>query len=190
MVLIADVCGTGAEAAGMTAMTRHTARAASASGSPAEVLAAVNSALLSDQGPGPLRFVTACCLVLELGARGATARVALAGHPRPLRRDADGSVAEIGAVGRPLGISADVAYDEVTVDLSPGSLLLLYTDGVTEARDDRGNQFGEAGLTDVLRRTAGLPADATVEAVSSAVERQLCGSRHGADDQAVLALGC
>src|ERR687890_437245 len=61
MVLIADVCGTGAEAAGMTALTRHTARAASSSGRPAEVLAAVNTALLHEQGGGPLRFVTACC---------------------------------------------------------------------------------------------------------------------------------
>ena len=190
MVLIADVCGTGAEAAGMTALTRHTARASSASGSPADVLSAVNSALLNEQGAAPLRFVTACCLVLELGPEGITARVASAGHPRPMRRDADGTVSEIGTTGRPLGIEADIAFEEVTVDLSRGSMLVLYTDGVTEARDDAGRQFGEAGLAAVLRATAGLPADVTVEAVSAAVERQLRGSRYGADDQAVLALGC
>jgi PAS domain S-box-containing protein len=190
MVLIADVCGTGAEAAGMTALTRHTARAASAAGSPAEVLSAVNVALLHEQGAGPLRFVTVCCLVLDVGAEGATAHVALAGHPRPMHRAADGTVTEVGIVGRPLGISPEVRYEEVTVELSRGSMLLLYTDGVTEARDDAGVQFGEAGLTAVLQETAGLPADATVEAVSAAVERQLRSSRHGADDQAVLALGC
>jgi PAS domain S-box-containing protein len=190
MVLIADVCGTGAEAAGMTALTRHTARAASSSGRPAEVLAAVNAALLHDQGSGPLRFVTACCLVLDPDGAGATAQVALAGHPRPLLRDAGGAVSEVGNVGRPLGISPDVSYDEVTVGLSTGSLLVLYTDGVTEARDDAGVQFGEAGLIAVLRETAGLSADATVAAVSAAVETQLRGSRYGADDQAVLALGC
>jgi serine phosphatase RsbU (regulator of sigma subunit) len=67
---------------------------------------------------------------------------------------------------------------------------VLYTDGVTEARDDAGVQFGESGLVSVLQETAGLPADATVDAVSRAVEEQLRGSRHGADDQAVLALGC
>jgi sigma-B regulation protein RsbU (phosphoserine phosphatase) len=190
MVLIADVCGTGAEAAGMTALTRHTARAASASGNPAEVLSAVNTALLREQGAGPLRFVTACCLVLTLRPDGATAQVALAGHPRPMRRAPDGTVSEVGVPGRPLGIAADVAYEEVTVDLCRDSMLVLYTDGVTEARDDAGVQFGEAGLTAVLRETAGLPADVTVEAVSAAVERQLRGSRYGADDQAVLALGC
>ena len=190
MVLIADVCGTGAEAAGMTALTRHTARAASASGSPAAVLSAVNSALLHEQDADQLRFVTACCLVLELRPGGATAQVASAGHPLPMRREADGTVTEIGATGRPLGIEADIALEEVTVQLCRGSMLVLYTDGVTEARDDAGVQFGEAGLIAVLRETAGLSAEVTVEAVSAAVERQLRGSRHGADDQAVLALGC
>jgi serine phosphatase RsbU (regulator of sigma subunit) len=105
-------------------------------------------------------------------------------------RDVDGTVAEIGAVGLPLGIDVDVAYEEVTVPLCRGSMLVLYTDGVTEARDDAGVQFGEAGLIAVLRETAGRPADVTVEAVSAAVERQLRESRYGADDQAVLALGC
>jgi serine phosphatase RsbU (regulator of sigma subunit) len=190
MVLIADVCGTGAEAAALTAVTRHSARAASFSGEPADVLCAVNTALLHEQGAGPLRFVTACCLVLELGPGGATARVALAGHPRPMLRDVDGSVAEIGVVGRPLGITADVSYEEATVELRRGSMLVLYTDGVTEARDDAGRQFGEVGLCAVLRETAGLPADVTLAAVSAAVERQLTGSRYGADDQALLALGC
>jgi serine phosphatase RsbU (regulator of sigma subunit) len=65
--------------------------------------------------------------------------------------------------------------------------MVLYTDGVTEARDDAGEQFGEEGLLQVLR---GLPdgAEATVEAITAAVEEQLRGSRHEADDLAVLAL--
>jgi sigma-B regulation protein RsbU (phosphoserine phosphatase) len=190
MVLIADVCGTGAEAAAMTALTRHTARAASASGSPSAVLSAVNAALIHEQGPGPLRFVTACCLVLDPAAEQITAQVALAGHPRPMHRDAEGTVDEIGTAGRPLGVEPDVTYEEATVEFSPGSALVLYTDGVTEARNDAGVQFGEAGLIRVLQETAGLPVDRTVDAVSRAVEEQLRGSRHGADDQAVLALGC
>ena len=60
MVLIADVCGTGAEAAAITSLTRHTARASALTGAgPAAVLAAVNTALLHEQTAGPLRFVTA-----------------------------------------------------------------------------------------------------------------------------------
>src|SRR5918995_982310 len=70
MLLIADVCGTGAEAAAVTALTRHTARAAASpaaetTADPAEVLRAVNAALLRERTDGPLRFVTACCLVLS-----------------------------------------------------------------------------------------------------------------------------
>ena len=53
-----------------------------------------------------------------------------------------------------------------------------------------GRSSAKWGLIAVLEQTAGLSPAATVEAVSAAVERQLTGSRYGADDQAVLALGC
>ncbi|NEK59974.1 SpoIIE family protein phosphatase [Geodermatophilus sabuli] len=191
MVLIADVCGTGAEAAAVTALTRHTARAAASSTAggtcdPAEVLRAVNAALLHEQGDGPLRFVTACCLVLSPGPDGIRAAVAVAGHPLPLRRTA-GGVVETGLVGRPLGVTADLDLHVEEVALPAGSTLVLYTDGVTEARDDAGDQFGEEGLAEVLA-AAPCGAEATVAAVTSAVEEQLRGSRHEADDLAVLAL--
>jgi sigma-B regulation protein RsbU (phosphoserine phosphatase) len=187
MVLIADVCGTGAEAAAVTAITRHTARAAAA-GSPAEILAAVNAALLHETGEGPLRFVTACCLVLEPTGTGYRARLSVAGHPLPVLRCPAGHVEEVGTAGRPLGIDADVRFSESDLALPPGSMLVLYTDGVTEARDDAGRQFGEDAL---LRVVAGAPfdAEATVSAVATAVEHQLTGSRHEPDDLAVLALG-
>ena len=191
LVLVADVCGTGPEAAASTALTRHTARAAaSGGGGPAEVLAAVNTALLNEQDLGPLRFVTAACLMLRPGDHGATARLALAGHPRPLLRSPDGTVSELGVAGLPLGVTDDVVHAETGLHLAPGSTLVLYTDGVTEARDDGGAQFGEDGLIEVLRATAGCSAADTVETVAAAVERQLLQSRHGADDQAVLALRC
>ncbi|CCG01910.1 SpoIIE family protein phosphatase [Blastococcus saxobsidens] len=187
MVLIADVCGTGAEAAAVTAVTRHTARAA-ATGSPAEILRAVNAALLHEQGTAPLRFVTACCLVLEPAARGLRVRLGVAGHPLPLVTDPDGDARPVGTAGRPLGIDADVEFTETVLELPPGSTLVLYTDGVTEARDDAGQQFGEDAL---LRVVAGAPVadpEAVVAAVSAAVEAQLAGSRHEPDDLAVLAL--
>jgi phosphoserine phosphatase RsbU/P len=191
MLFIADVCGAGAEAAAMTALTRHTARAAvSGGGDPGEVLAAVNEALLREQRRGPLRFVTACCLILSRCPLGTAARLASAGHPAPLVRSADASVTEIGSTGLPLGVSADAAYEVVDVELPQGATVLLYTDGVTEARDDAGVQFGEDRLLDVLRRTAGCSAEETVEAVVAEVEAQLRGSRHAADDRALLAVRC
>jgi sigma-B regulation protein RsbU (phosphoserine phosphatase) len=188
MVLIADVCGTGAEAAAVTALARHTARAAASAGSPAEVLCAVNTALLHEQGAGPLRFVTAICLVLEAGENGHRARVSVAGHPLPLLLSADGTTREVCSPGRPLGIDADVHFAEEPVELPPGATLVLYTDGVTEARDDAGRQFGEDRLAGVLQGVPCGDAERAVTAIAAAVEEQLLGSRHEADDLAVLAL--
>ncbi|MCU1603782.1 MAG: Protein serine phosphatase with sensor(S) [Modestobacter sp.] len=190
LVLVADVCGRGAEAAVLTSLTRHTARAvATAGGGPAQVLSAVNAALLQDQTPGPLRFVTACCLLLHPGPAGATARLSVAGHPLPMVRSADGSCREVGSPGRALGIIGDVRYAEVDVALSRGDLLVLYTDGVTEARNRAGAQFGEAGLSSVLTGAADLSAQETAEAVQQAVAQHR-GRPHGGDDLAVLVLGC
>jgi len=189
MVLIADVCGTGAEAAAMTALTRHTARAAAMvpHARAADVLAAVNTALLHEPGE-PLRFVTACCLVLETDGDGHRTTLGVAGHPLPLLRTGCGRVVEVGAPGVPLGVLPGVTFAESVVDLPAGATLVLYTDGVTEARDDGGAQFGDDGLVAVLRALPSGDAQRTVAAVSAAVEDQLSGSRHEADDLAVLAL--
>ncbi|GAA3173709.1 hypothetical protein GCM10010531_29090 [Blastococcus jejuensis] len=191
MVVIADVCGTGAEAAALTSMTRHTARAAAAwGGGPAEILTAVNEALLREQDGRRLRFVTAACLVLERRSGRTRARVVVAGHPLPLLRAADGSVTEVGVCGRPLGVEPGATYVEVPVELSGGSTLVLYTDGVTEARDDDGIQFGEERLSALLGEHRFVTAAGAVTAVHIAVEQHVRGSRHGADDLAVLALRC
>jgi PAS domain S-box-containing protein len=191
MVLIADVCGTGVEAAALTSMTRHTARAAALRcAGPAEVLTAVNEALLQAQDGGRLRFVTAACLVLERSGTRTRAQVVVAGHPLPLLRAADGSVTEVGVPGLPLGVDPAATYVEGPVELASGSTLVLYTDGVTEARDDDGVQFGEERLSGLLAEHRFVTAAGAVAAVHIAVEQHVRGSRHGADDLAVLALRC
>ncbi len=187
MVLIADVCGTGAEAAAVTAVTRHTARAAAAAGDPAEVLRAVNAALLREQLGGPLRFVTACCLVLERRDGGARADLSVAGHPLPLLRTSAGW-SEVGGRDLPLGIDADARFEPVAIALPPGAALVLYTDGVTEARDDSGVQLGEEGLVALLGRAGADGAECIAERISTTVEDRLRHSRFEADDLAVLAL--
>jgi phosphoserine phosphatase RsbU/P len=67
---------------------------------------------------------------------------------------------------------------------------VLYTDGVTEARDDTGEQFGEDRLARTLADHPFVTAAGAVAAVHRAVEDHLHGSRHGVDDLAVLALRC
>lgn len=189
MLLVADVCGTGPEAAAVTSLTRHTARASAAAAAegPAEVLCAVNTALMNEETSGPLRFVTAVCAILEPGASGHVLRLAVAGHPLPLLRTGDAGSRTVGVVGRPLGIEDDCSFVEETVPLGPGAAVVLYTDGATEARDDQGRQLGDEGL---LRLLEDAPPDAegVVAAVTAGVEAQLRGSRHHADDLVVLAL--
>ncbi len=189
MILVADVCGMGAEAAAITSLTRHTAREAVNSDSrPGHVLSAVNAALLAqDSGQLP-RFVTACCLVLHLHPDGVSARIAVAGHPRPLLRSAGGAVTEVGPSGRLLGIFPGEQYQETAVDIGHGGTLVLYTDGVTEARDHTGAQFGEAALAHVLHDTAGMSAEATVTRIEDAVHEHTRHSAGHDDDLALLAI--
>ena len=189
MLLVADVCGTGAEAAAVTSLTRHTARAAAAADAdgPAEVLCAVNTALLNEGSSGPLRFVTAVCAILEPGDPRHELRLAVAGHPLPLLRPGDAGSRTVGVTGLPLGIDEDCSFVEETVPLGPGATVVMYTDGATEARDDRGRQLGEEGLLRLLEQ-APRDADGVVAVVTAGVEAQLRGSRHRADDLVILAL--
>ena len=88
--------------------------------------------------------------------------VALAGHPAPLRLDT-GEPAEVERRGPPLGVALDIQPSRTTLTLAPGEGLLLYTDGITEARVSPGSQerLGEEGLRDALVAGAGRDTTAT-----------------------------
>lgn len=130
-VTIGDVCGKGIEAAALTGLARHTIRAAARHGNSAsEVLRAVHTAL-SDQIPPT--FCTACFLYVRPdGATGHTITISLGGHPQPILRHRDGSVTMLGTAGTLLGMIEPELHD-ATVSVGPGDLLLLYTDGLTDA---------------------------------------------------------
>ena len=78
-----------------------------------------------------------------------------AGHPFPLLRRGDGTVAELGAGGLPLGLRADLDLAEDGVAFAPGDLLLLYTDGLPEAVNAAGQAFGFDRLTALVREGGG-----------------------------------
>lgn len=191
MVLIADVCGKGAPAATVTAQARYTARAAADRGAgPAQVLAAINASLLHDDQPGPLPFLTACCILLQPNGPEVTGVLGVAGHPLPILRHANGDLTEVGEPGLLLGVDPAATHPEVSIALRPGDTLVLFTDGVTEARDAAGREFGDDGLLMVLRDSRGASADGTAQAVVDAVERHLIESPHGRDDMAVVSIQC
>jgi PAS domain S-box-containing protein len=135
-IVLGDVCGSGPEAASQTALTRHTVRtAAMFDTDPVTVLHTLNRALLRSN---TTRFTTA--VFLRLNVPDATGRsvisIASAGHPPALICRRDGSIEESSASGPLLGVT-DFASDALLVadyELGPGDKLVLYTDGLTEAR--------------------------------------------------------
>jgi serine phosphatase RsbU (regulator of sigma subunit) len=179
---IGDVCGQGVEAAVVTGMVRHTLRALELSDlGPPEVLARVNQAVRR-HGPGD-RF---CSLVLvHLAASGGSFRADLgnAGHPPPMICRADGRVEEIDATGNLLGIADDMRAGAQSFFLEPGDALVLYTDGIVEARRDA-ELFGYERLAEALSGAAGQAAHQLTESVHAAVSAFAPGPP--ADDQALL----
>jgi serine phosphatase RsbU (regulator of sigma subunit) len=134
-VVVADVCGKGAVAASLTALIRHTVRAEIDHGhGPAVVLERLNRAMLRASGGRPGRFATVAQARITRTPSGASVRLASAGHPPPLVVR-DGRAEPVSARGILLGVYPDVTLTEVSFDLNHGEIMVLYTDGVTEARD-------------------------------------------------------
>jgi len=88
------------------------------------------------------KFISLACLDLESSAGAATLRYANAGHCPIIRVRPDGTCEYLDSTGTVLGVHEDFGFEERTVQLDAGDLLLLYTDGVTEAADGRGEMFG------------------------------------------------
>lgn len=167
-VAIGDVCGKGAEAAALTSMLRHTMRTlARDDPPPSTVLTDLNAALVTERGL-ETRFSTAAYARVTPRASGLSVAVASAGHPLPLLVRADGAVATLGRPGTLLGSFARVRVQDVSAELLPGDMLLLFTDGVTEART-AGDLFGEQRLAEIAGDLAGAPAESLAAAVEDAV---------------------
>jgi serine phosphatase RsbU (regulator of sigma subunit) len=180
-LVIGDVCGHGAEAAAVTALTRHTTRAVARLVSrPAEVLAMVNDELRTSDHD---RFCTALYGRLDPVAGGTRLTFACGGHPPPLVRRASGLIEALRAHGPLLGVFAGAEFPEVSVDLQPGDTLLVYTDGLIE-RNPR--VPGDAALQALL---ASLRFD-DVDALMSQLEERALGDppERLPDDSAVLAI--
>jgi serine phosphatase RsbU (regulator of sigma subunit) len=181
---IGDVAGKGTSAAATTALLRHTLRvAAYVEHAPGEALWRLNEAVLREGDEEHL--ATAVCAFLRPGDGRAEVSLASAGHPSPLVRRADGKVETVTTPGLLLGVAPADAPPESTVVLGPGDVLVLFTDGVTEARDTHGRLLGEFGLAETLR-SAPPTANGVVDAVDRrALEIQL---GHARDDIAVVAI--
>lgn len=164
-VLVGDVAGKGVEQAALSAMARFFIEAQSwESGGPARALARAGT-MLHDRLPAD-SFVTA--FLGFVGRDGV--RYANAGHLSPLLVRAGGQVAEVEGRGLPLGVARETRYDQRTLLLGPGDLVLGFTDGLIEARSG-GELFGSDRLGGALERAAhaGLGAQEIVRALHAEV---------------------
>jgi sigma-B regulation protein RsbU (phosphoserine phosphatase) len=164
VVVLGDVCGKGVEAAVVTALVRHTIRALTVQeDQPSAVLQSLNDVLLSH---GTDRFCTLVLVRLRQVGDGWSATVGSGGHPLPLHVSRDARTAPVGGAGSLVGVLTEVAFHDQALPLRPGDLLVLYTDGVTEARLD-GEFFGDERLraSTLAHRDAPDPAEAIVAEV-------------------------
>jgi serine phosphatase RsbU (regulator of sigma subunit) len=133
IAVIGDVCGKGAEAAAVTALARYTIRAAAVRRrSPASILRWLNDAMCRQDLAG--RFCTIACVHLDTSRPAIRATVSCGGHPPALLRRAGGAVEELGSLGTLLGLVRDPQLEDQHAEMQPGDMLVLYTDGITEAR--------------------------------------------------------
>jgi sigma-B regulation protein RsbU (phosphoserine phosphatase) len=152
-ICVADVVGKGISAALLMANVQASVRAfASESSPPSLVCSNINSVLCTNLASG--KFVTLFYGVLDAGSR--TLHYTSAGHLRPIVIDSNGSVAHLENGGALLGVFPDWKYEDSTVELNPGDLLLLFTDGITEAIAPDGEEFGEDRLIAAATRSPGL----------------------------------
>ncbi|MFL6031404.1 MAG: SpoIIE family protein phosphatase [Rubrobacteraceae bacterium] len=185
LAVIGDVCGKGAAAAAVTALTRYTIRAvAMREDEPSTVLRGLNEAMLRQLGDD--QFCTVACARLEPVPGGFELDVARGGHPAPLLVRADGYIEAVVPAGRALGVFLDPGLAVQRVRLWPGDAAVFYTDGITEARGPDGSFFGERRMRDLLRACAGLDARAIAEKMRDVTLE--FGEGNLRDDLAVLVL--
>ncbi|HVW20618.1 MAG TPA: SpoIIE family protein phosphatase [Opitutaceae bacterium] len=176
-VVVADVSGKGISASLLMAICRtHLRQLAPRHDSPAQALAELNRVMAADVHGG--QYVTVIYAVIDLGRQ--TATFARAGHELPLfvRRDPVTGVYRgefPGSEGMAVGMVPDEVFAPViadrTVAFVPGDILVLYTDGITEAPNEEGKEFSGGRLADTVMAAHGRTAHEIGDAILQAVQR-------------------
>jgi sigma-B regulation protein RsbU (phosphoserine phosphatase) len=182
VAMLADVSGKGIGAALLTASLEALAAGPLEAGlAPEEVFARV-SRLLYRRTPAS-KYATAVLARTDL-ASGRT-RLANAGHNAPLVVRAAGQVETLAATGRPLGLLAEGDYGARELELAPGDLLVVYSDGLVEAADAAEQEFGLERMIEVVRAERGAPLPAIGRALEEAL-RAFVGGEPDADDRTLV----
>lgn len=191
LFVLGDVCGNGAEAAALSGRVRHALAALRlVENDPLRLVRLLNQSML---GAGNNKFATlVVASATRRGGGSLVLRLSSGGHPAPLVLRRDGTVDVVAVPGMLVGIMAQARFGENTLELGPQDTVVLYTDGITEARGGSGSGsgdeelFGQERLRAVLTGCAGLPVERIAERVDEAVQRWSGGDSR--DDIALLAI--
>jgi sigma-B regulation protein RsbU (phosphoserine phosphatase) len=181
-IAVADVSGKGIAAALLMSVVQASLRVISSHrrSSPSELAAQMNRFLY--QATGANKYAT--FFYAEVDPSSGRLRYVNAGHNPPyLVRCANGAteVAALSDGGTVIGLFPETEFESAELDLRPGDLLVAFTDGVTEALNADGEEFGEDRLKDVLRAAAGAPADAISKTLADTM-REWIGTAEQHDD--------
>jgi sigma-B regulation protein RsbU (phosphoserine phosphatase) len=180
---IADVVGKGVPAALLMSGLLATVKAFAADGvSPGAVCTHVNRVLAGTMPDG--KFVSVFYCVIDAAA--GTITYANAGHNAPIVVRADGAVERLSDGGTLIGLFAESRYDDTVAKIASGDRVVLFTDGIVEARDENGDEFGDDRLIEVLVSNRHLPAQALQDRVTMAVTAHCRGCF--ADDATLIVL--
>ncbi|GAA5020433.1 SpoIIE family protein phosphatase [Kitasatospora paranensis] len=177
-LVVGDVEGHSVAAAGIMGQLRSAVRAFVTAGHSAGAVLSGTNRLLVDLDPGML----ASCCYLRIEPRTGRVHAVRAGHCPPLVRRPDGSTEVLELAGGPLlGVDGASSYPETRLDLAPGSIIALYTDGLVE---ERGSDI-DLGIDD-LRASLAHARAGSLDELADQLLRKALRSRHRSDDIALL----
>jgi len=183
-VVIGDVVGKGLPAAMRVASARHSIRSyAYLDPRPGRVLALANDSLCKDGG-GECQLLTVFYAVVDSGMGGIM--YSSAGHEPPILMHSDGNYEELSAGGMPLGIFPDISYDQASRKLNTGDVLVMVTDGITEARTFAHNLFGRHRIVEFVSNNRNAPLDVIASGLLDAATEHAGGQLQ--DDVAIVVL--
>ena len=183
-IVIGDVVGKGLTAALRVAAARHAIRSyAYLDPRPARVLTLANTALCKDTGD-ETQLLTLFYAVVDPGLGGIM--YSSAGHVPPIFCSANGTCEELLSQGLPLGVYPAYEYDQSSNRLDPGDLVVMVTDGITEARSQGIDMYGQERLLDYVKTKKDESPDILAEGIMNSALEHAGGHLH--DDAAVVVL--
>ena len=179
MVVIADVAGKSVPAALLMATLQASLRTIAAEGAPlADLVGRLNRYSCAHSLEGR-RFTTA--VLGEYNPSSRRLSYVNAGHNAPILRRANGTLEPLEAGGLPLGIRSDVSYETAALELKPGDALIFFTDGVVEAFNESGEEFGNERWLSAIRNLPEWNAQQTLEFLMKRVD-EFVGATRQSDD--------